>query len=573
MELKEKRIIDILHDRVKENPNGIAIEAKNIEQASFDIDFEERVTKRNLSRFVSNTYTWKELDEITDYMALQMLEYEIPFKEHVGIWYFNSEHWVFTFLAICKIGAIPVLFNSYLSATELKNNAAYADCHFIFVDEISNRMEYHAILHELKQEVQRQEEAKTGKEEHRLRLISMVLNDAMQKDIAQMRIRFSESLRKELLSRQKRVDVKQPACMMFTSGTSSVPKGVLLSHYSLVNNASAIADSMHWTKDDKMCICVPMFHCFGMTAGILSCMVSGATMYILARFKTGDVWDSIVNGGCTILNGVPSMFMAMIRKEEYKDFVPKTLQSGIIAGSAISPKEYMEICERLQGARIQPSYGQTETSPCVSIADWEEEIDSKAKNCGKAIEHVEVKISETNKFDVCFQSEEEIEACRMQRCGEILVKGYNTMMGYYKRQSEEPFTEDGWLRTGDVGYLDEEGRLYITGRIKEMIIRAGENISPFEIEECMRQIEGIKEVKVIGIAAEVVQEEILACIILEENAEIEDGEIYRVLKKKLASYKIPSEIMRFEEFPLTSNGKVDLKRLKEDVNHKKQQVR
>ncbi len=568
MELKEKSIIDILKERVKTSPAGIAIERKQVGASGGDENHETA----DAANTVLKSYTWRDLDERSDLLAMKLIHFGVQKREHVGIWCFNSEYWIFAFFAVLKTGAVPVLFNTYLSAEELRESARYADCHCVIADERCTRTQYREVLQELRNAYDTRKEPETDAKKHSFERMPTVLTDAVLSDVYREKANNTGDLSKELAKRQEGLVSRQPACMMFTSGTSSSPKGVVLSHFSLVNNARAIAKSMHWSQSDKMCICVPMFHCFGLTAGILSCTVSGATMYILERFKTRDVWNSIVSGGCTILNGVPSMFLAMIRKEEYKDLVPKTLVSGIIAGSPISPGEYLEVCGRLKGARIQPSYGQTETSPCVSIADWEEDIVSKSQNCGRAVEHVEVKISTTNSFDICFQSDADMEACRLLRCGEILVRGYNTMMGYYKRKPEESFTEDGWLKTGDAGYLDEEGRLHITGRIKEMIIRAGENISPTEIEECMKQVNGIKEVKVIGVKADVVQEEILACIIPEKNAKLSDDEIYRFLRKKLASYKIPSEILRFEEFPLTANQKVDVKRLREVVHQKRRNI-
>jgi fatty-acyl-CoA synthase len=249
------------------------------------------------------------------------------------------------------------------------------------------------------------------------------------------------------------------------------------------------------------------------------------------------------------------MFLALIRKPEYAGRSAASLRSGIIAGSPVTKEEFLEICSRFPTMHLQPSYGQTEASPCVAMADWDMPNEEKAVSAGKVIEHVAVRISDP-------QTGKELgENCD----GEVQVRGYNVMSGYYQlpEANRAAFTEDGWLKTGDIGRLDGAGVLHITGRLKEMIIRAGENISPQEIEQAIRQIDWVGAVKVVGVPAEVLQEEIAACIIPKPGCEIEKDGLIAYLKPRLAHYKIPAYILPFKEFPMTASGKTDLKKLKE----------
>ena len=311
---------------------------------------------------------------------------------------------------------------------------------------------------------------------------------------------------------------------------------------------------MRWNENDKLCIAVPMFHCFGLTAGILACLISKTTMVIPESNRSSKIVKCIREHKCSILNGVPSMFLAIANKFPREEIASLNLKSGIIAGSFIGYEEFKYISDIFNDMKLQPSYGQTETSPCVTIANLDASIEEKAASAGRAIEHVDIRI---NGIEGALYCEKFVQ-------GEIEVKGYNVMLGYYNNKfaNENVFTDDGWLKTGDMGYIDDEKFLHISGRIKEMIIRCGENISPYEIENAIKELNEIKEVKVIGIESEIVQEEIVACIILKEKHSLTDIEIREFLKDRLAKYKIPAYIVRLEEFPYTTNEKIELLKLK-----------
>ncbi len=491
--------------------------------------------------------TYRQLDRVSDYLAAHMgRKYGICQGTHVGIWSVNSPNWVFTFFALVKIGAVPILINTCYQQDEMKGILNYSDVEVLYYGAGYKDIIYEDIVAAVRQE--------TPKVRHFIHIDEKEGGTWMEEDSFSARDTAQESLARLEESKQK-VRAEDPACMIFTSGTTSLPKGVVLTHYNLVNNSCFIASAMGWGPEDKMCITVPLFHCFGITAGILACLQAGTSMYLIPYFRTAMVWDAIEKSGCTILNGVPSMFLAMIRKPKYKDKRADHLRSGIIAGSPVSRDELTEICRRFPNLRLRPSYGQTETSPCVSIGEWDPAHEPRAVSAGQVNEHVSVRIC----------SPETGEPVETGRDGEIQVKGYNVMTGYYKlpQANAKAFTADGWLKTGDLGHLDERGELFITGRLKEMIIRAGENISPQEIEEVIRQLKWVCSVKVIGVPAEVLQEEIAACIVPVPGCQVDEEGLLRYLKPRLAHYKIPAYVLKFDKFPMNASGKIHLKRLKE----------
>ena len=274
--------------------------------------------------------------------------------------------------------------------------------------------------------------------------------------------------------------------------------------------------------------------------------------------------ESIENHQCTLLNGVPSMFLAMIRHAAFGEYNLSSLRRGIIAGSAIGAREYMEIRAAIPSLVLHPSYGQTETSPCVSIGDVEDTIEEQATTAGRILKHCETA--------VFHQGSHKPAACG--ETGEICVRGYNVMQGYYQMQKETEavIDQEGWLHTGDLGFIDQNEFLHVTGRIKEMIIRGGENIYPGEIEEAISRYPGIRQVKVIGMPVDVLQEMVVACVIADQGETICREELLAGLRDVLAYYKVPSYLFEFETFPVTASGKIRLEALRQMVMERMKSV-
>lgn len=494
------------------------------------------------------SYSWREVDEISDFVALDFLKLGIKKGSHVAIWSVNSPNWVLSYFALVKIGAVATLVNTCYKEAELVQILQYADVDFILCGKSCKNTDYNEILKNI--------------DATQLPRLKKVLHLEKEQEVRwYMREDYPSHMNDEekeiLIAAKNNVSVNDTASIMFTSGTTKMPKGVKLSHYSLVNNSLEITRKMKWTSEDKMCVAVPLFHCFGITAGIMSGIHSGACLHLLKYYKTLEVLKQVEKYKCTILNGVPTMFMALVRNADLDNYDLSSIKSGIVAGSAIHPEEYMDIYQRLNIKHLQPSYGQTETSPCISISDYNDSMMIKANTAGKCIDNVEMKI---------WNKKQNREAAENEN-GEILTKGYHIMQGYYnmKEETENTIDSEGWLHTGDLGFLDCNGYLHVTGRIKEMIIRGGENISPLEIEHWIRKLECVEQVKVIGTQADVLQEEIVACIIPKQGMELNEEKIKSFIAENLANYKVPKYILIFDEFPLTSSGKVKLGELSKQV--------
>lgn len=492
-------------------------------------------------------YTWAELDEISDYLAVHCLKIGISKGTHVAIWGVNSFSWIAHFFALEKIGAIPVLINICYRASELTDVLQYADVEFLFRGIRCKDTDYELVAKTL--------------DFSRLPKLRRIIE---MESIAETPWKTSKNYC--VLSQDNKILLAEAvgkvypddiACMLFTSGTTSLPKGVLLTHNNLINNSLQHSKSMRWTKQDKMCVCVPLFHCFGITVCILAALHCGASLQLVKYYSTTEVLRTIHKYRCTILSGVPSMFLALINNKEFANYDISSITSGVIAGSPLPPDDYIKVCTALNKAKLQPAYGQTESSPCITMASYEDSIEKKSTSSGKVIPEIEVRI---------FHEATKTTLSAGQR-GEIEVRGYNVMKGYYNLPDATKATirADGWLRTGDEGYFDEEGYLHVTGRIKDIIIRGGENISPTEVEAVLHQIEDVQDVKVVGMPTKIMQEKVVACIVLQKGKMLTSEYIKDYVLHHLAAYKTPEDVLFFDKFPMTPSGKINQKELKQQV--------
>lgn len=511
MKLANKTIIGVFEDRVKKSPDNIFL------------------------RYNGHAYTWKMVDNITTNFAKIMLKEGVTPNDSVGLTGINTDNFIFIFLAIQKIGATAVLINSHYKGKEIKECIQIAKIKYFFFADIED----HRV--ELKTEL----EQESGKNGYKVYTAYSDFDTWMSYNYEdENKFCFAD------------IDPNKTAVVLFTSGTTSKSKGVQLSHYSVVNNAIEVSSKMKWTQNDKLCLTVPLFHCFGITISLLTSIISGMEIIVLEKFRTVNVCQAIEKYRCTVLNGVPSMFLAMLKNPKFHSFDLSTLESGIIAGSPITQAEYVNICKQLNMDKLQRSYGLTEASPCITISDYDDTILKKSNTEGKVIDHVQVEIRDIETGNLC------PEGC----WGEICVKGYNVTQGYLAgdHATYTAIQPDGYLNTGDLGYFDEDGYLYIVGRIKNLIIRGGENISPVEIEEYINRYDNNLNVFVLGIKSEVLQEEIVACIEGEENKAKEEG-LKEYLNNNLSKYKIPAYFIYMKKFPETPTGKVDERKLKEIV--------
>ena len=342
--------------------------------------------------------------------------------------------------------------------------------------------------------------------------------------------------------------------MQYTSGTTGFPKGVMLTHYNITNNGFLTGEHMKFTSEDKLCVCAPLFHCFGIVLATMNILTHGCTEVMVERFDPLVVLASVHKERCTSLYGVPTMFIAELNHPMFDMFDLSSLRVGIMAG-ALCPVELMRRVEEKMFMKVTSVYGLTEAAPGMTHTRMDQSFEERCTTVGYEFEHTEVAVLDP----------ETGEECPVGVQGELCNRGYNTMKGYYKnpQATAETIDANGWLHSGDLGVKDENGNFRITGRIKDMIIRGGENIYPREIEEFLYNFPGIKDVQVAGIPSKKYGEEVGAFIIAHEGADIHESDIKEFCKGKIARYKIPKYILFVEEFPLTGSGKIQKFKLKD----------
>ena len=501
------------------------LENRNISQCLADIakKYPEKLAVTDLDK----EYTWKQIDSLTELAARQISEKGIRKGSYVAIWMNNSVSWVVIFLALQRIGAVTVLLNTAYKWKEVETTMANCDVEYIFYSKSFKDSDHERTIHNLNLE-----------KLPRFKEAYMVPDEPI--ELQDSEYKFNSNIN------ESENDPHTVCSILFTSGTTGVARGAMLTHSNIVNNSKAIIDRLGWMCEDRICLSVPMYHCFGITVGILGALHTGASIHIMRKFSSELAFQTIQQHKCTIFNGVPTMFLAMKNSSKRANYDLSSLKGGLMAGSAIIPEEYMAICEELKLDRLNTAFGQTESSPAITVSCDSDSLEKRAYTSGKVLSDMEMRIV-VNGEEVGPGVE-----------GEIQTRGYHVMVGYYKmpNETEKVLSEDGWLSTGDLGHIDEEGYLHITGRIKDIIVRGGENISPVEIERVICQIPGVASVKVVGVKAAVIQEEVVACIIWKDGQELPEEEVRRIVGLSLSDYKVPRYVFSFDEFPLNSSGKV-----------------
>ena len=497
------------------------------------------------------TRTYSEFRDDVDNFARALIAMGVKAGTHVAVWATNVPQWYIAFWAATKIGAVLVTVNTAYKIHEAEYLFRQSDTHTLIMVQGYRDSHYDEIVAELCPELKN---TKSGEQLHakRLPFLRNVITVGYEQEGC---MTWNEALEKasqvpvEEVYRMASLVKKDDVCnMQYTSGTTGFPKGVMLTHYNVVNNGKCIGDRMDLSTADRMMIQVPMFHCFGMVLAMTATMTHGGTILPLPYFSPKPSLACINNERITAFHGVPTMFIAMLQHPDFEKTDFSYMRTGIMAGSPCPIAKMREVVEKMNMKEITIVYGQTEASPGCTMSSTEDPLELRVATVGKALPKIECKVVDP---------ETGLE-CPPDVNGEFVARGYNIMKGYYKmpKATAEAIDKDGWLHTGDLACKTVDGYYKITGRLKDMIIRGGENIYPKEIEEFIYTHEKVKDVQVIGVPDEGLGEEIMACIILHEGEEMTEGEMRQYVLDHMAKHKVPKYIDFVKEFPMNAAGKI-----------------
>jgi len=504
--------------------------------------------------------TYRQFDEYCRLVARSFMKLGIQSGEHIAIWATNTPEWLACQFATGKMGAVLVTVNTNYRTAELEYLLKQSDSTTLLLIEQYRDTSYIDTIYEIAPELYECQPGQLkAKRLPRLKNV-IVLGDKRYpgtytwNDLLAM---AQDTAEDELDQRMNSLDPHDVINMQYTSGTTGFPKGVMLSHYNIINNAYNIAQCMKLTKDDRLCIPVPFFHCFGCVLGVLACVSVGATIVPIQEFNATQVLQTVQDEKCTALHGVPTMFIAELNDPDFEKYDLSSLRTGIMAGSNCPIEVMKAVIEKMGAKEITIAYGQTESSPVITQTRTDDPIHLRVETVGRALPNVEVKIVEpgTNK-EVPYGVQ-----------GELCTRGYHVMKGYYNNPeaTKEAIDEEGWLRTGDLAIMDENGYCRITGRLKDMIIRGGENIYPREIEEFLYQHPKILDVQVVGVPDEKYGEEVMAWIILKPGQTATAEEVQEFCRGKISRHKIPRYIEFTDSYPMTASGKIQKFKLREQA--------
>lgn len=493
---------------------------------------------------------YKDFNNQCDEIAKGLMALGINRGDHIAVWAYNTPEWVFLQFASAKIGAVLVTVNTYYKSHELEYLLRQSDSTSLFLVEGFKDLDY---VQNLKKIIPDLEENKPGDIEVETlpflkNIISMDKNNRKGmlnfNDLTKIGKRISDE---DLSFRKKSLDYNNVINMQYTSGTTGFPKGVMLTHYNIVNNAFYVGQNMGLTYLDKMCIPVPFFHCFGCVLSTLNCVVHGSTMVPIEIFKAEKVLSAVESEKCTALQGVPTMFIAELRHPKFKNFDLSSLRTGIMAGSSCPIEVMVSAMSKMNLKEITICYGLTEASPVLTQTRRNDPVAKRVETVGKTLPHMDVKIVHPDTG----------EDLSPGNPGELIAKGYGIMKGYYKMPEQtEKAIKNQWLHTKDLAMLDEDGYFVIMGRIDDMIIRGGENVYPREIEEFLYTHNKIKDVAIVGVPSEKYGEEVCAFIQLNEGSLVTTEEIKEFCNSGISRFKVPKYIFFTDDFPLTASGKI-----------------
>jgi fatty-acyl-CoA synthase len=496
-------------------------------------------------------WTYAELQHRVDQLASGLLALGIVPGDRVGIWGPNSAEWVLTQLATAKIGAIMVCINPAYRLYELEYALNKVECKALITDESFKTSDYLGMLNTLAPELEycapgALASTKLPKLEHVIRMGTS--SSAGMHNFDQICELATDADRAALLGLQTQLKPDDAINIQFTSGTTGNPKGATLSHCNILNNGYLTGEAMRLTPADKLCIPVPLYHCFGMVLAVLACVSHGATMVFPGEaFDPQQTLQTVQDERCTALHGVPTMFITELDHPNFSSFDLSSLRTGIMAGAPCPIEVMKRVISDMHMRDILIAYGQTELSPINNITLPDDSLERRTETVGRAMPWVEIKVID-----------EAGHVVPVGEKGEICTRGYSVMQGYWNDPEKTAETIDaaGWLHSGDIATMDAFGYVRIVGRIKDMIIRGGENVYPREVEEFLYQHPAISEVQVFGIPDKKMGEEVCAWVQVNEGATLSADDIKAFCKDQITHFKIPRHIRFVSEYPMTVTGKI-----------------
>lgn len=496
-------------------------------------------------------WSYKEFDKRVNNLAKGLLAIGIKKGDHVGVWGTNVPDWLTYMFALTRIGAILVTVNTAYKSYELEYIIRQSDMAAICLIDSWRDSNYIDILSDVVPELRTDQRGhlKSKKMPHLKNAIYMGSEKYRgMYNTRELLLLGSQSNNSDLEAVSKQLDCHDIINMQYTSGTTGFPKGIQLSHFNILNNGYYIGECQKFTENEILCLVPPLFHCFGIVLGVMAILTHKATLVMIEEFDVLTVLASVQQEKCTALYGVPTMFIAELHHPMFSIFDLSSLRTGIMAGSPCPMETMKQVVEKMNMSEVTIAYGLTEASPVMTQTKTDDSLEKRVSTVGQELPGIEVKII----------NPETGEECNVEEQGEICCRGYNVMKGYYKMPEETAacINKEGWLHSGDLGIKDTEGFFRITGRIKDMIIRGGENIYPREIEEFISPMPEIKDIQVVGVPDKKYGEQVSAFIILHEGKTLTSEEVQDYCRGKIARHKIPKYVFFVDDYPLTASGKI-----------------
>ena len=502
-------------------------------------------------RHQSVRWNYQELHRRVEELAAGLLALGLRPGDRIGIWSPNNAEWVLTQFASAKAGLVLVTINPAYRISELQHALSKSGCKALVTARAFKSSNYLEMLRMLAPELSKSEPGQLRAKA--LPVLRWVIQLGEQNEPGMLRFadvaqRAGIAERRELETLGQQLQFDDAINVQFTSGTTGAPKGATLTHHNILNNAFFVAEAMGLREGDRLCIPVPLYHCFGMVMSTLACVTHGATMVFPSEgFEPLAVLETVAAEKCTALHGVPTMFIAEMEHGDFKRFDLSSLRAGIMAGSPCPIEVMRRVMDCMHMRDITIAYGMTETSPVSFQSAIHDPIERRVSTVGRIQPHLEVKIVDQDGHIVPRGAP-----------GELLTRGYSVMRGYWEdpEQTAQAIDAAGWMHTGDLATIDQEGYCNIVGRMKDMVIRGGENIYPREVEEFLFQHPKIEAVQVVGVPDAKFGEELCAWIKLRNGVSMTEQEVYQFCQGQIAHYKIPRYICFVKEFPMTVTGKI-----------------